>query len=98
VKARHFVLALRDYFTDQINATEVPTTSPSSTDNSPSADNGPEAKFLNNSIDPNDRWALEYINITQIQPILEAIDDDNSGFISIKEANTFAIQRPKGWT
>lgn len=57
-----------------------------------------DAEVLNNPISPNDRWTLEHINIAHLQPILEAIDDDGTGFISIKEANTFAVERPKGWT
>lgn len=44
-----------------------------------------------------DKWALDFINVAHLQSILEAIDDDGTGFISIKEANTFAIERPKGW-
>jgi hypothetical protein len=44
-----------------------------------------------------DKWALEFINVAHLQSILEAIDDDGSGFVSIKEANNFAILRPKGW-
>ncbi len=58
----------------------------------------PDAKSLDSPFDPDDRWTLEHINVAHLQPILEAIDDDGTGFISVKEANTFAIQRPKGWT
>ena len=29
-------------------------------------------------------------------PIVEAMDEDGSGFISVKEANSFALSRPKG--
>lgn len=43
------------------------------------------------------KWALQYINVAHLQSILEAIDDDGTGFVSIKEANTFAIERPKDW-
>ena len=44
-----------------------------------------------------DEWALEYIDVVHLDPIVEAIDDDFSGFISIHEANRFAVARPKGW-
>jgi len=44
-----------------------------------------------------DEWALSYINPTFVQPILEAIDDDGTGFISVKEVNTFVTSRPNGW-
>lgn len=42
-------------------------------------------------------WGLEFINVAHLQSILEAIDDDGTGFISIKEANNFAMKRPEGW-
>lgn len=45
-----------------------------------------------------DRWALAYINAAYVQPILEAVDDDGTGFVSIKEVNTFVAERPENWT
>lgn len=45
-----------------------------------------------------DEWALSYINIAHLQPIVEALDDDGSGFISVKEANAFARECPEDWT
>ncbi|KXN81070.1 hypothetical protein AN958_06143 [Leucoagaricus sp. SymC.cos] len=104
VKARHFVLALRDYFTDRFNESTFPTTPQISATGlpRPSPDDftheEPGSETVDNPINPSDRWTLGHLNVTQLQPILEAIDDDGTGFISIKEANTFAIQRPKGWT
>jgi hypothetical protein len=44
-----------------------------------------------------DEWALNYIDVVHLDPIVEAIDADLSGFISIQEANMFAVGRPKGW-
>lgn len=44
-----------------------------------------------------DRWALGYISLDRVRPILEAFDDDNSGFISIWEANHLTSSRPKDW-
>jgi hypothetical protein len=46
---------------------------------------------------PEDEWALEYIDVVHLDPIVAAIDDDFSGYISIREANRFAVARPKGW-
>lgn len=43
-----------------------------------------------------DAWVLKHINATHVQPIIEAIDLDGSGFISVQEANKFALSRPKG--
>lgn len=45
-----------------------------------------------------DRWALAYINAAYVQPILEAVDDDGTGFVSVKEVNTFVAERPDEWT
>ena len=44
-----------------------------------------------------DEWTLEYINITRVQPIIEAFDDDASGFITVAEVNTFTKARPEDW-
>ena len=44
-----------------------------------------------------DRWAVGYINIGRAQNILEAFDNDNSGFITINEVNHFTRSRPPGW-
>jgi hypothetical protein len=44
-----------------------------------------------------DRWALAYINAAYVQPILEAVDDDGTGFVSVKEVNTFVAERPDNW-
>lgn len=41
------------------------------------------------------RWSLEYIDAAYVQPIVEAMDDDGSGFISVQEASKFALARPK---
>ncbi|KAF5348141.1 hypothetical protein D9756_010783 [Leucocoprinus leucothites] len=101
VKARHFVLALRDYFTDQFSINtphpsdlmiQIPT---------PETAVNPDKQLMrltaSKPILHQDLWALQYINVSHLNAILEAIDDDGTGFISIKEANTFANERPRGW-
>ncbi|KAJ7221269.1 hypothetical protein GGX14DRAFT_669232, partial [Mycena pura] len=45
-----------------------------------------------------DRWALAYIGVRYLQQIADVLDDDGTGFISIKEANEFAQRRPRGWS
>ena len=83
VKARHFVLALRDYYLDKLasEANGVP-------------DMGTSA--IGDSTDP-DAWAIRYIDVMWVQPILEAFDDDASGFITISEVNRFTSSRPVDW-
>jgi hypothetical protein len=44
-----------------------------------------------------DRWALEYIGANYVRGIIEALDDDASGFITVKEANNFTHSRPLDW-
>ncbi|KAL7285783.1 hypothetical protein ACG7TL_000892 [Trametes sanguinea] len=42
-----------------------------------------------------DKWALHYLNIAWLNPILEAIDDDTSGYISVSEVNKFMQRLPQ---
>jgi hypothetical protein len=44
-----------------------------------------------------DGWALKYINIGRMQSILEAFDEDASGFVTVNEVNSFTRSRPLGW-
>ncbi len=44
-----------------------------------------------------DQWALQYINLLRIQPLIEAFDDDVSGFVTIDEANALCAGRPENW-
>jgi hypothetical protein len=44
-----------------------------------------------------DTWALPYISILRVQPLIEALDDDASGFVSISEVNAFTSARPENW-
>ena len=51
---------------------------------------------ISNSRNPN-AWAIKFIEVTRLQPILEAFDDDASGFITISEMNRFTSSRPSDW-
>lgn len=44
-----------------------------------------------------DQWALRYIGVNYVRSILEAFDDDASGFVTVKEANNFTRSRPLDW-
>ena len=48
-------------------------------------------------IDIQDDWALRYIDATWLQAIMEAFDDDASGYITVMELNHFANACPEGW-
>ncbi|KAJ7617951.1 hypothetical protein FB45DRAFT_932998 [Roridomyces roridus] len=87
VKARHFVLALNDYYTDELSKLDHAKAAPT-----------PTSPVFSDAGAMDDRWALAYINVTHLQHILEAVDDDGTGYVSIKEANDFATSRPEGWS
>jgi hypothetical protein len=89
VKAKTFVLNLHDYYADQRNRMDAHTPLSVALPSPPST--SPSKKV-------DDRWALAYINAAYVQSILEAIDDDGTGYISIKEVNTFVEERPEGWS
>ena len=44
-----------------------------------------------------DDWAQRYITLKYVRNIMEAFDEDVSGFITIKEANDFTGSRPLDW-
>ncbi|KAI0083947.1 hypothetical protein BDY19DRAFT_604899 [Irpex rosettiformis] len=48
---------------------------------------------------PVDDWTIRYINVTYLLPIMDAIDDDATGRVSISELNRFTDQLPAtlGW-
>ncbi|TBU26461.1 hypothetical protein BD311DRAFT_779599 [Dichomitus squalens] len=62
-----------------------------------------EEKKRNDRIDvlrtkKEDGWALEWINVTRLQPIVEAFNDDASNFITVSEANELTTARPRDWS
>ncbi len=63
------------------------------------AENDSEASHISEAIvqPENDQWALPYINLLRIQPLMEAFDDDVSGFVTINEANALCAGRPENW-
>ena len=111
MKARHFVLGLRDYFVEKYgdhghniggestNA-ETPARQVVDSDNNTLDPTVPLSRSLMKNYPrgmKEDSWALDYISILRVQSILEALDDDGSGFVSVKEANDFTAARPIDW-
>ncbi|KAH9045946.1 hypothetical protein EDB84DRAFT_1633013 [Lactarius hengduanensis] len=84
VKARHFVLAFRDYYLEKLTSETQGV-------------RGVNTSVISSSRDP-DAWAIKFIDVTRLQPILEAFDDDASGFITITEMNRFTSSRPIEWS
>ncbi|KAG5721197.1 hypothetical protein E4T56_gene20049 [Termitomyces sp. T112] len=101
VKARNFVLALRDYYLirsgprskDQPSADILPQEL-----SSPSEEIGSYPPTECQNDDHDDKWALAYLNVSYLQAISEAIDDDASGFIHFREVNEFTSMCPEGWS
>ncbi|KAJ7608350.1 hypothetical protein FB45DRAFT_1010973 [Roridomyces roridus] len=100
VDARDFVLALNEYFASQLHVSvstereanlEYYLSRPDSPVSSVGEDVDPKE-------DPGDAWALAYINVAHIQPLLDVIDIDGTEFISISEANHFARLLPPKWS
>jgi hypothetical protein len=54
------------------------------------------SKLINHSTSP-DAWTIKYLDLMWIQPMVEAFDDDASGFITINEVNMFTSSRPEKW-
>lgn len=103
VKAKHLVLALHDYLIDKLGALSAsPMMSPGASEPgspifSPLSAVSVTGDFFSLKC-KNDRWALAYFNVARVQPILEAMDDDATGFITTKEINNFTKSIPPGWT
>ena len=76
------MLALRDYYFEKLAGNEGIL--------------GMGTSAIHGSSDP-DSWAIKFIDVMWVRPILEAFDDDASGFISIAEVNAFTSSRPVEW-
>ncbi|KAJ7084934.1 hypothetical protein C8R44DRAFT_894044 [Mycena epipterygia] len=88
VKARHFVMALRDHFQEKRKTQRL---------EDKAADGQPQEQPTP-AISMEDEWALEYISVIRLQQISEPFDDDASGFVTVAEANEFTKMRPMGWS
>jgi hypothetical protein len=55
------------------------------------------SKHLDSATGDPDSWALEYIAIGHKQSILEAFDEDYSGFVTVDEVGRFTQSRPSDW-
>jgi hypothetical protein len=101
VKGRHFVLALHDYYEEKarsveaqtiIAATNLLTASPSPVPSAAASDVAISDVAFNTAFAVNrskkvvqDKWALACINILYIQPLLEAFDDNGTGYSLISQ-------------
>ncbi|KAF5329683.1 hypothetical protein D9619_008943 [Psilocybe cf. subviscida] len=112
VKAKQFVLTFRDYLiTSDQTASNTPhmQSTVALPDNSGARVEAARSALFSaplqvppvstlhpNGLDGSEEWVLKHIDVAHIQPIIEAMDEDGSGFISVREANKFALGRPPG--
>ncbi|KAI0371099.1 hypothetical protein BV20DRAFT_211321 [Pilatotrama ljubarskyi] len=84
VKARHLVLALYDYYAQQVDLQNYVVTS------------GHGA--VQSALSQRDLWALDFFKLTHLRPLMEVFDIDASGFVTVEEVNDFTTRRPKEWS
>lgn len=86
MKARPFVMTVRDHFIDRIENAIGPNT----------LTNSDSGSVVENNTDP---WTRQYVDVKYLQAIMDAIDDDGSAHITIAEINRFTEQLPTslGW-
>lgn len=104
-KARHLVMALREYYAEQHrrhNYNDHQTLE--AIRRIVAAANEPDAQkvqeighAVRDGAQMMDEWALQYISISRIQPLIEAFDDDASSLVSISEVNAFTAAKPDAW-
>lgn len=83
MKARHLVLALHDHFLEEDRK--------GSTLKQNQSSDAIRKKIAE------DKWALKYISVYRVHALIEAIDNDVSGFVTIAEVNKFTSARPQSW-
>lgn len=93
MKARHLVIALHDHFSRAI----APTTAPTIANLGPSDDRASSAQRPPVDRRLEDAWAIQYIHVSRVLQLVEAIDDDLSTFVTVAEVNQFTRARPEKW-
>jgi hypothetical protein len=96
------VLALHDHFSEKAGAALKQIHSITNNASDASAEDRLKdiATVANNAIPstpPEDQWTLEYISVHRVKPLIEAVDDDSSSFVTVAEVNAFTSSRPAGW-
>ncbi|KAF8549417.1 hypothetical protein OG21DRAFT_1488548 [Imleria badia] len=103
VKATHFVMAINDHFSAKLNVAinEIQMIANEPNPKSPTENLRNIASIAQLAIPATpaeDLWTLRYITVHRAQPLIEALDDDGSSFITVNEVNAFTSSRPQGWS
>lgn len=96
MKAKVFVLTFRDHIRTDNSVSGTPILNRVALPDKEADSSMLQPPTPNPADKESDEWVLDYIDVAYVQPIVEAMDEDGSGFISVKEANSFALARPKG--
>ncbi|KAI0653998.1 hypothetical protein C8Q70DRAFT_1031605 [Cubamyces menziesii] len=83
VKARHLALAIYDHYMQRLDDQNRAITS--------------GTKPIR-PIPEEDLWAVQCIDLIHLQSLVEALDSDSSGYVSVQEVNKFTASRPKEWS
>ncbi|KAL0569703.1 hypothetical protein V5O48_012263 [Marasmius crinis-equi] len=103
VKATDFVMALHDHMLaksrDALDGIHAIANKP---DQMPAVEKSDDcASAIEEAlpaIPAEDRWLLQHIRLRLVQPLIEALDDDGSSYITVNEVNAFTNSRPEGWS
>ncbi|KAK7444801.1 hypothetical protein VKT23_015118 [Stygiomarasmius scandens] len=95
IKARHLVTTLRDHYIESyVPATVQELTEGDDNKTAEASSKTDKAPVL----DSEDRWTLSFITVHRIQPLIEDLDADISGFVTVHEANAFVSSPPENWS
>lgn len=90
-----FVFALQEHFVENFRVTDPLQAFLTSTEAQSTEAFQIARRLANTKVA--DLAILEYVNMRHIEPILEAFDDDGSGFVTIREVNEFSKAKPSDW-
>ncbi|KAF7981046.1 hypothetical protein HWV62_35502 [Athelia sp. TMB] len=95
VNAHEFVFALHEYFTEQYSMEAFLPAVKTKTSDAAVVEFRATRQLANKRAD--NMRTLKYVNMRHMQPLLEAFDDDGSGYVSIREVNELSIAKPDHW-
>ncbi|KAI0355808.1 hypothetical protein OH77DRAFT_1539828 [Trametes cingulata] len=100
VKATHLVMAIRDHFAEESQAAlaVIRDLTEGSDPQSAAVTVSEIGEVARRATYSEDAWALQYITVSRVQPLIEAIDSDVSSFVTVSEVNAFTSARPAGWS
>ncbi|KAF7377255.1 Protein kinase domain-containing protein [Mycena sanguinolenta] len=99
VAPHDFVLALNEYFSRRHHGPVVDNPLDAHIGEVPLSPTSSVGDHQDLKRTDSDQWAIEYINLAHLQPLLDVIDTDGSGLINVYEANRFTRRniRPENW-